>query len=133
MNTQKHTPGYEITKDGQVFSCSHNWRGYGRRELTAYPNKYGYLLVRLTIENARKSFLVHKLVAAKFLPERPSLKHQLRHLDGNKLNNSANNLKWGTAKDNADDREKHGRTSRGINHSARIKDGLERIGYHVNW
>ncbi|MGA0525000.1 hypothetical protein ACO2WH_24370, partial [Escherichia coli] len=31
------------------------------------------------------------------------------------------NLEWGTRKENADDRERHGRTSRGEAHSAAIR------------
>jgi hypothetical protein len=39
---------------------------------------------------------------------RPSDKHLGRHLDGNYLNNSPKNLRWGTYKDNAQDSIKHG-------------------------
>lgn len=120
----KHFGGYEITRDGRVFSFASNWRGYGRRELVAQPNSNGYLRVRLLIDGVRKSHMVHKLVAQMFLPERPSAKHEIRHLDGNKLNNCAGNLAWGTRKENADDRERHGRTSRGEKHSAMIKRGI---------
>jgi hypothetical protein len=60
-------------------------------------------------------------VAAQFLPERPSPEHEVRHLDGNKDNPHADNLAWGTRKENADDRERHGRTSRGSAHSAAIR------------
>lgn len=48
-----------------------------------------------------------------FLAPRPSLAHQLRHLNGNKLDNRAVNLAWGTAQENIDDRERHGTTARG--------------------
>ena len=127
----KHTPGYEVTRDGRVISILHNWRGYGRRELNQFPNSNGYLRVHLTIRGQEKSYMVHKLVALYYLPPRPSLKHELRHLDGNKSNNHFLNLAWGTRKDNADDREKHGHTSRGKKHSIAIKNGLKRRGYNV--
>ncbi len=65
-------------------------------------------------------------VARKYLPERPSLKHQIRHLDGNKMNNSYLNLAWGTAKDNADDRERHGRTVRGKRMSEQVLAAVRR-------
>jgi len=119
-----HTPGYEILPDGRVFS-SLNWRGYGRRELQQTENSHGYLSVRMLVDGRRKRMLVHTLVAARFLPDRPSSTHEIRHLDGNKHNNHAANLAWGTRKDNADDRERHGRTSRGERHSAAIRAGLE--------
>lgn len=104
---------YEITPEGIVFSATSNWRGYGRRPLVQTPNSYGYPSVRVMIEGRRVHLTVHRLVAAKFLPKRPSPKHEIRHLDGNKENSSYTNLCWGTAKENADDRDRHGRTARG--------------------
>ena len=131
----KHTPGYEVTSDGKVFSISHNWRGYGRRELSQSLNSYGYPSVRLSIGGSRKRVTVHVLVAEKFLGEKPSQKHQVRHLNGDKTDNRACNLAWGTAKENADDRERHGRTSSGASHSASIRSSCqaERTReYHAN-
>lgn len=121
----KHTPGYEVTRDGRVFSVASNWRGYGRRELRQDLNDDGYPSVRLTIDGRRIRYAVHVLVANAHLPPRPSNRHEVRHLDGDKMNPHADNLAWGTQKDNAADRERHGRTSRGPRHSAAIKAGLE--------
>lgn len=117
----KHTPGYEVTRDGRVFSVSSNWRGYGRRELSQTLNASGYPSVRVTVNGKRRRYPVHVLVAHKFLSPKPTELHEVRHLDGNKLNAHADNLAWGTAKENAADRELHGRTSRGLPHSASIK------------
>lgn len=116
----KHTPGYEVMRDGRIFS-NHNWRGTGRRELTQELNYHGYPSVRMTIEGKRIRYAVHVLVAAKYLSSRPSAGHEVRHLDGNKLNSHADNLAWGTKKENAADREAHGKTSRGEAHSLAIK------------
>lgn len=120
-----HTPGYEVSKDGRVYSIAHNWRGYGRRELRQDLNDDGYPSVRITVDGKRTRYAVHKLVALAHLPERPSEDCEIRHLDGNKMNPKAENLEWGTKKENADDRERHGRTSRGQRHSAAIKAGLK--------
>lgn len=122
-----HTPGlvgYEVTEGGKVFSVAHNWRGYGRREMRQTPNADGYPSVRLTVAGQRKRLAVHRLVAAAFLPPRPSASHEVRHLDGDKTHNHVRNLAWGTRADNAADREMHGRTSRGARHSEAIKRGL---------
>ena len=129
----QHTPipgftGYEITREGNVYSVAHNWRGYGLREMRQSPNSDGYPSVRLVVGGKRSRFAVHKLVALAFLPERPSDQHQVRHLDGNKLRPGAENLAWGTPLDNAEDRELHGRTSRGLSHSAFILRGLSVLG-----
>jgi hypothetical protein len=114
----KHT--YEVTEDGRVFSLT-NWRGYGRRELGQTPNADGYPSVRMVINGKRKRVAVHRLVSEKFHGPRPSIGHEVCHIDGDKTNNRASNLRWGTRKDNAADRESHGRTSRGEAHSRAIK------------
>lgn len=120
-----HTPGYEVTRDGRVFSIDHNWRGLGKRELVQEPNAHGYPSVRLTIDGRRARLCVHRLVAWEYLPERPDPFHEIRHLNGDKTDNRVQNLALGTRKENADDRQRHGRTSRGAKHSAAIKAGLE--------
>ena len=117
----KFTKGYEITRDGKVFSVATNWRGYGRRQLIPDLNYYGYPSVRLTVDGKRIRYAVHVLVAQEYLPGKPSDKHEIRHIDGNKLNSTVENLAWGTAKDNADDRTRHGRTSCGKLHGEAIK------------
>lgn len=120
-----HTPGYRVTEDGRVFSVASNWRGYGEREMRHQPNADGYPSVRILIDGKRTRISIHRLVARDFLPSRPSPRHEIRHLDGNKNNPNASNLAWGPRKDNADDRERHGRTSRGHRHSQIIKAALE--------
>jgi hypothetical protein len=46
-------------------------------------------------------FLIHRLVAAYFLPKPSSKQTIVGHLDYNKLNNRANNLKWMTVEENS--------------------------------
>ncbi len=116
--------GYEVTRDGRIFSTS-NWRGYGRRELVQDLNEDGYPSVRVVLAGKRTRYAVHSLVAYAHLPARPSQRHEVRHIDGDKMNSGADNLAWGTPKENADDRERHGRTSRGERHAAAIRAGLE--------
>jgi DNA-binding NarL/FixJ family response regulator len=82
------------------------------------------MFVRLTVDGKRTTRLVHVLVAKKFCGKKPSDKHQVRHLDGNRKNNIASNLAWGTAKENASDRAMHGTTSSGETHSIAVKSGI---------
>jgi len=117
-------PGYRVAADGRVFSVAHNWRGYGEREMRQTPNADGYPSVRVTVDGCRKRISVHRLVAEQYLPPKPSPEHEIRHLDGNKLNPHAGNLAWGTAKENAADRQLHGRTSCGDGHSRAVRAGL---------
>lgn len=125
VNKQFHflPDGYEVTEDGKIYSTKSNWRNLGRREMSQFPNSYGYMSVNLTHNKTKVKRMVHLLVAYKYLPPKPSSMHQIRHLDGNKLNNCASNLKWGTALENADDRDRHGNTKRGQNHhSSKLSD-----------
>jgi len=50
---------------------------------------------------------VHRIVLEAFCGECPS-GMECRHLDGNPLNNQLKNLKWGTKKENTNDRRIHG-------------------------
>jgi len=123
-------PAYEVTASGEIFSVVYNWRGYGKRALTQTPNFFNYLRVAMTKNGKHSTRFVHKLVAKAFLPpKKPG--QQIRHLDGNRHNNNVSNLLWGTAKDNANDRKRHGRTSHGLKHSVAIKKGHERTGCYV--
>lgn len=121
--------GYEVTPDGRVFSWASNWRGYGRRELAQTLNKDGYPSVRLTIATGKRvRRAVHVLVAQKYLGPRPSPAHEVRHLDGDKLNPAKGNLAWGTQKENAADRDRHGRTCQGArHHKARLNEADVRL------
>lgn len=126
-----HTPipdwsGYAATPDGEIWSIESDWRGYGERPLKHVLTRDFYRSVRLTVGNGtRKRIMVHRLIAETFLGPRPSPQHEVRHLDGDRSNNAASNLAWGTRKENADDRARHGRTSHGARHSAAIKRGIQ--------
>ncbi len=111
-------PGYEADAMGRVYSVAH---GNGR-ELRGKPNpQSGYVYVRMMTESTRKSVRLSCLIAKLFLGDAPSPAHQVRHLNGNKLNNAATNLKWGTAKENAEDRDRHGTTVKGeLSHKAKL-------------
>ncbi len=110
--------GYEIDTDGNIWSLL-GWKRQKERLLKPHPNKYGYLRVVLKTGNGRKTEFVHNLMIENFIGNKNGL--QTRHLDGNKINNSLLNLKLGTAKENANDREKHGNTQRGELHAELIQ------------
>lgn len=59
----------------------------------------GYLAVGLIKDGKSKKFRVHRLVAMMFIPN-PHNKLEVNHIDGNKENNSVDNLEWSTGKEN---------------------------------
>lgn len=112
MCEQKWTPvpGYEICRDGTILSHATNWRGYGSRPIAWANDGSGYPVVRMKgADGKRKKLKVHKLVCRAFHGEKPSIEHEVRHLDGDTMNNHADNLAWGTRSENAKDRVRHGR------------------------
>lgn len=121
-------PHYEVDVNGTVWS-TRNWRGYGRREITPVETNGGYLKVRLSTEgDGRVNRAVHRIVAETFLGPRPG-GAQIRHLNGDKKDNRAENLAWGTALENAGDREMHGNAPIGIRnpHSKLTDEDVSRI------
>ena len=59
----------------------------------------GYLQVCLKNKKMKKTIKVHRLVALAFISNHDN-KDQIDHIDGNKLNNNVENLRWSTAFEN---------------------------------
>jgi hypothetical protein len=62
-------------------------------------SKTGYYVVDLKVNNKRKTFKVHRLIALHFI-EKVENKDYVNHIDGDKLNNAISNLEWCTIKEN---------------------------------
>jgi hypothetical protein len=115
-------PGYQATSDGEILTNSH-WRGLGRRALNKQIEKDGYLYVRLQKNGKRLVRRVHALVCLAFHGPY-TVGQETRHLNGDRKDNRAENLRWGTRQENATDRLKHGNAPRGEAHSQSIKAGI---------
>lgn len=101
---RRKIPGYprhELTRDGQLFLDGEPAKVFVGRN--GYRQAYIYRGKRRT----KHPKMIYKLMARTFLPRRPSKEHLVRHLDGNSLNDHADNLAWGTHADNMQDLRKH--------------------------
>lgn len=101
----------------EVSDCGRVRRSDGLLLTPSVPrDQREYPCVMLRYSGLRRRVAVHRLVAINFLGLPPFAGAMVRHLDGNHLNSHVSNLAWGTGKDNAADRERHGRTARGDKH-----------------
>lgn len=96
---------YEVSNTGKVRSM--NYGGRGEVQEIRPWNNGGYYRVNLEIAKKKVNFLVHRLVAEAYLPN-PERKPEVNHKDGNKHNNSVENLEWSTRKDNIDHADRTG-------------------------
>ena len=107
---------YDVCADGRVRSTKGR-HGRGQILNPSLPaDSRQYKSVSLHKDGKRERALVHRLVAVAFLGPPPFPGAQVRHLDGERGNNRATNLAWGTARENAADRKKHGKGHSGERH-----------------
>jgi hypothetical protein len=103
-------PGYQASSYGQIRSVDrvnhlgHRYKGRTLRELVTG----GYSGVRCSIGGKQGYERVHHLVLRTFHGPRPEGRNIVaRHMNGKALDNSADNLRWGTVQDNRADRTFH--------------------------
>lgn len=78
---------YHVSNQGRV--------RHGSRVLSGSVHNDKYVFVTLH----GKQHPIHRLVAEVFIPN-PERKPEVNHMDGNKMNNAANNLEWVTTSEN---------------------------------
>lgn len=118
----KPIPGYEamyeVSDHGNVRSLDRVTTGpsgavrtrRGRMMRLNLSSANGYVMVQLCKNGRVEGKLAHRLVAMAFLDLPDEFETlQVRHYDGNKLNNHVSNLRWGTPVDNYQDMKRHGR------------------------
>lgn len=102
---------YEVSSFGRVRRIvgGRGSRSFGRlKRLTVTEG--GYHVTSLNAPGLQSTRFVHHMVLEAFADARPD-GSECRHLNGNRLDNRVDNLAWGSAQDNADDRVAHGSTS----------------------
>jgi hypothetical protein len=109
-------PGYRVSTAGEVECCRE--RGPGEylterwRRLKKQVNEDGYEQVGLWANGIKILARVNTLVLITFVGPKPD-GMQSCHRNGVRHDNRPENLRWGTAQSNIDDREAHGNTARG--------------------
>jgi hypothetical protein len=103
LNWQK----YEVSDLGRVRNAKTG------RALSPFPDMYGYLVVNFSDCERRLRVRVNRIVCETFNGLPPTIGHHAAHDDGDKTNNTPNNLVWKTLLDNARDRIRHGTQSSG--------------------
>lgn len=129
-------PGYRVSNTGAVQSCLVKVRkksGPGFqwipssvwRDKTISPRTKA--TTHLRVEVLGKTVSVHTLVLEAFVGPCPAGMEACHDPDPDPMNNHVANLRWGTAKDNAVDRAKHGHTACGERSGpAKITEALAR-------
>ena len=84
---------YEIAPEGFVRNLRTG------RVLKTDINKSGHHRVTISVDGCAERFYLHRLVAVKYVPN-PESKPFVNHKDGNKDNNSFENLEWVTCQEN---------------------------------
>ncbi len=80
---------YEINKDGIILNTLTN------RIIHPSKSNDGYMVISLkTIHGSKKQYRFHRLIAYIFCDGYSTINNQVNHIDGNKLNNSPENLEW---------------------------------------
>lgn len=114
----KYVGYYEISSLGRLRSLDrvipHARHGTIRRRgkilAPSVKNKYGHLGTTLFCGNRGEQVWIHILVLETFVGPCPP-KMECRHLNGEPDDNRLDNLAWGTRKQNAADRKRHGRAA----------------------
>lgn len=89
--------------------------------------RYPFVSVKST-DGKFRPVKVHQIVAACWLDPPSSPGMIIRHLDDNRMNYHADNLAWGTAKENSEDAKRNGRlTSRRLTSEQHQEIRLERL------
>ena len=91
--------------DRRGYKTRHSFRP--RLLKISHPKDHHYASAHITIEGKRAQKAIHTLVLEAFVGLCPK-GMCARHLDGDKTNNALSNLRWGTYKQNSEDKRKHG-------------------------
>ena len=113
---------YEISNNGQVKRYYKN----GNIKILNPSNSNGYLRIELSKKGERQNFLIHRLIAIHFIPN-PENKECIDHIDGDKLNNSIENLRWVSHSENMLNKKNYGKYKKGVRYHKKRKKFYSQI------
>ena len=102
-------PNTFISSDGRL------WRNGKEKKFTVSP--VGYEVVSFSTNNKTKTYYKHRLMLHAFSGPCPDNCEAL-HINGNRLDNRLENLRWGTRKENVADAIRHGTATIGSKNGA---------------
>jgi hypothetical protein len=85
-------PNYKLYSDGRIEALSTK-KVFVNPSLTSDGYYQVNVISRLAKNGYRHSIKLHRLIALAFVPNPQGYK-EVNHIDGNKLNNNADNLEW---------------------------------------
>lgn len=122
-------PLYQASDRGRIRRNPRRWKNLGPEALKPACSN-GYLWVTLKHPGgARRRVYIHRAVCEAFHWEAPTPLHEVAHGDGVKANNTPENLRWATRKENHADKRLHGTWQKGERHPRAIlnEDGAAAV------
>ena len=113
---------YQISNTGEVRSFS-KWKNGNllKGGTCGNPGPYRYVALVGSGRDDIKSIYIHRLVATYFV-ENPNGYNEVNHIDGNTLNNNAENLEWCSHLENMRHAFKSGKISHEFQRGAKNKN-----------
>lgn len=123
----KQNENYSVNVYGEI---KNNTTGKIKKPILNKKN--GYYYVDLYKNNKRTKYPIYRLVAENFIPN-PENKPVVDHKDGNRQNNSINNLRWATYSENNSRFNTIGVRSQKVKVSHYVEKRKKRGGGHEAW
>ena len=126
---------YKVSNFGRILSLNYNRTGKPDL-MNQFENKDGYLVVQLSKNKEKKTYLIHRLVAFTFL-ENPENLPEVNHKDENKKNNfvflnedgsinkEKSNLEWKTHRGNCNHGTRNERSAKARTNGKKSKRVLQ--------
>jgi hypothetical protein len=123
-------PDYEASNLGNIRRVALCPPQFHMRHLKPKSNN-GYPEVVLKVDGVPLFIRVHQVVCRVFHGDRPTGKDEVGHIDGNRRNARADNLRWVTKEENYADRNLHGTHNKGARNGAAKLDPLKLQAIHI--